>query len=50
MEEAMWMERAFEESEVFDVVKALNKDKALGLIVFRWPSSSLVVRSLKKIS
>jgi hypothetical protein len=30
MEEAMWMERAFEESEVFEVVKALNKDKAPG--------------------
>jgi hypothetical protein len=36
------MERAFEESKVFEVVKAL--------IVFLWPSFSLVGRSLKKIS
>jgi hypothetical protein len=28
--EANWLERAFEESEVFEVVKALNSDKALG--------------------
>jgi hypothetical protein len=26
--EATWLERAFEESEVFEVVKALNGDKA----------------------
>jgi hypothetical protein len=32
--EALWMERDFEESEVFEVVKALNGDKALSLMVF----------------
>ncbi len=29
-EEAIWLERPFEEEEVFMVVKALNCDKALG--------------------
>jgi hypothetical protein len=28
-DEALWLERTFEESEVLDVVKALNGDKAL---------------------
>jgi hypothetical protein len=28
--EANWLERAFKEGEVFEVVKALNSDKALG--------------------
>jgi hypothetical protein len=30
-EEAKWLERAFEESEIFEVVKTLNGDKASGL-------------------
>jgi hypothetical protein len=30
-EEASWLERAFEESEVFEVVKALNGDEAPSL-------------------
>jgi hypothetical protein len=30
-EEATWLERAFEESEIFEVVKTLNGDKASGL-------------------
>jgi hypothetical protein len=29
-EEAIWLERAFEERKVFEVVKALNGDKTLG--------------------
>lgn len=40
------MERAFEESNNFEVMKALNRDKALGLMVFLF---NLVGRSLKKI-
>jgi len=31
VEEALWLERDFEESEVFEVVKTLNDDKAWGL-------------------
>jgi hypothetical protein len=29
-EEAIWLERAFEEREVYEVVKDMNGDKALG--------------------
>jgi len=35
-EEGSWLERDFEESEVFEVVKNLNGDKPLDLMVFLW--------------
>jgi hypothetical protein len=40
--EANWLKRAFEEGEVFEVVKALNSDKPQTLIVFLSRSSKLV--------
>jgi hypothetical protein len=42
--EALWMERDFEESEVFEVVKALNGDKALSLMVFFFGFLSVLFR------
>jgi hypothetical protein len=50
VEEAMWLERAFEESEVVKVVKALNGDKALGLDGFSMAFFKHVGRYLKRIS
>jgi hypothetical protein len=47
IEEAMWMERAFDKRETSLRVKALNGDQPLGLMVFLF---NLVGRSLKKIS
>lgn len=44
------MERAFEQSGVFEVVKALNGDKAPALTAFLWPSFKLARRFSKKIS
>jgi hypothetical protein len=40
--EANWLERVFEEGEVFEMVKALNNDKAsVALTVTLWHSSLL---------
>jgi hypothetical protein len=44
------LERAFEESEVFEVVKALNDNKPQTLTVFLWLSFNLVRGFLKKMS
>lgn len=41
-DEALWLERAFEESDVQEVLKVLNDDKALGPDGFPWLFSSLV--------
>jgi hypothetical protein len=40
-EEAEWVERAFEDMEVFEVVKDTNRDKDSGLDGFLWHSSML---------
>jgi hypothetical protein len=49
-EEVIWLERAFQESKHFEVVKAINGDKALGMMVFLWLSSNLVGGFLNKMS
>lgn len=41
-DDALWLERAFEESDVQEVVKVLNDEKALGLDGFPWLFSGLV--------
>jgi hypothetical protein len=46
---ASWLERDFEE-EVRKVVKVINGDKALGLTVFLWCSSSFTGTFQKWIS
>jgi len=46
-EEVIWLEKTFEECEVFEVMKALNSDRAL--MVLQWHSSKLVGMFLKKI-
>lgn len=49
-DEAIWLERAFEEDKVFEVVKALNSDKYSGLDDFTMIFSKLVGMFLKLIS
>lgn len=41
-EEASWLERLFEESEVLEVVKGMNSEKAMGPMVLVWHSSKFV--------
>lgn len=41
-EEVSWLERACEESEIFEVVRALNGDKALGPSGFSMAFSDLL--------
>ena len=38
---AAWLEKPFEESEVLDVIMEFNGDKSPGLMVFRWLSFKL---------
>lgn len=57
-EEAIWLERPFKDDEVFEVIKAMNSDKAMGIdgftmvffqtcLVLLWHFSKLVWRFLK---
>jgi hypothetical protein len=41
-EDASWLERLFEESEVLEVVKGMNSEKATGLDGFSMDSSKFV--------
>ena len=38
---AVWLEKPFEETEVLDVIMEFNEDKSPGLMVFRWLSFKL---------
>lgn len=35
-DKAGWLERSFEEAEIFEVIKDFNGDKLLGQMVFHW--------------
>ena len=41
-EDAMWLERTFDENEIVDVVKGFNEDKLRGQMVSLWPFFSSV--------
>jgi len=48
-DECLWLERDFEELEVWEVVREMNGDKAPGPMVFLWRSFSNVGGFSKKI-